>query len=60
MNPFFRNPNGFLSSKSKWIKSSLNQLNFLEIDRKLKVIPMPNKDRINFWKNVYERYGTKY
>ncbi|KAL0881017.1 hypothetical protein ABMA27_002159 [Loxostege sticticalis] len=54
------NPNGFLSSKSKWIKSSLNQLNFLEIDRKLKVIPMPNKDRINFWKNVYERYGTKY
>lgn len=60
MNPFFRNPNGFLLSKSKWIKSSLNQLNFLEIDRKLKVIPMPNKDRINFWKNVYERYDTKY
>ncbi|XP_063822933.1 carboxylesterase 5A-like [Ostrinia nubilalis] len=53
------NPNSKESPNTHWTKSELNELTFLEIDREFQIISLPNKERIDFWKNVYEKYGTK-
>ncbi|XP_056641583.1 uncharacterized protein LOC130448317 [Diorhabda sublineata] len=38
--------------------SSMDDLEYLEIDKTLSVTRLPNKNNMVFWKNIYETYGN--
>ncbi|KAF9407857.1 hypothetical protein HW555_012267 [Spodoptera exigua] len=41
-----------------WAPSG-QQLEFLEIGKEIKMIPLPNPERMEFWKQSFEKYGRK-
>ncbi|PZC76536.1 hypothetical protein B5X24_HaOG200177 [Helicoverpa armigera] len=43
----------------KWVPHSKDQLNFLKIDNELKMIPVPNPEDYQLWKEIYKYRRTK-
>ncbi|KAJ8721404.1 hypothetical protein PYW07_002179 [Mythimna separata] len=46
------------NSRVSW-RSSAEQLEFLEIDKEIKMRTLPNEDRMKFWRDAFEKYGRK-
>ncbi|XP_072938835.1 esterase FE4-like [Epargyreus clarus] len=42
----------------KWIPSNIKDLKFLSIDKKVEMIPLPNRERMLFWKGIYAKYNS--
>ncbi|KAJ8730691.1 hypothetical protein PYW08_002104 [Mythimna loreyi] len=46
------------NSMVSW-RYSAEQLEFLEIDKEIKMRTLPNEDRMNFWRETFKKYGRK-
>uniref|UniRef100_A0A2H1VCM0 Carboxylic ester hydrolase n=1 Tax=Spodoptera frugiperda TaxID=7108 RepID=A0A2H1VCM0_SPOFR len=44
------------TSATTWTPSN-QQLKFLEIGKEIQMIPLPNQERMEFWRQTYEKYG---
>lgn len=40
----------------RWVPHNKNKLNFLNVGDELKMVPVPNPDELQFWKDIYTKY----